>query len=172
MIIKLPQGEPQIGKNTYVAPNATIVGDVQMGDGCSVWFNAVIRGDVMPIRIGKETNIQDGTIIHGTYKKCGTTIGDRVTVGHAVVLHGCQIGDRVLIGMGAIIMDKAKVSSDSIVAAGALITEEKEFPPGVLIVGRPAAVKRELTAEEKAFLNKSADNYLFYKKWYDEQEIL
>jgi len=168
MNIKLPQGEPKVGKDCYIAPNATLVGDVILGDNCSVWFNAVLRGDVMPIRIGNETNIQDGAVVHGTYKKCGAVIGNRVTVGHGVILHGCEVGDRVLIGMGAIIMDKAKVSSDSIVAAGALITEEKEFPPGVLIVGRPAAVKRELTAEEKAFLNKSADNYLFYKTWYDE----
>lgn len=167
MIVDLPQGQPQIGKGTYLAPTATLIGDVVLGENCSVWFNAVIRGDVMPIKIGRETNIQDGTVIHGTYKKCGTTIGERTTVGHGVILHGCEIGDRVLIGMGAIIMDKAKVSSDSIVAAGALITEEKEFPPGVLIVGRPASVKRELTAEEKAFLNKSADNYLNYKKWYE-----
>ena len=170
MIIKLEQGEPQIGKGTFVAPNATLVGDVVLGENCSVWFNAVLRGDVMPIRIGRETNIQDGSIVHGTYKKCGTTIGDRVTVGHGVILHGCQIGDRVLLGMGAIVMDEASVASDTIVAAGALVTEGKKFPPGVLLVGRPAVVKRELTAEEKAFLNKSADNYLFYKKWYENKD--
>jgi gamma-carbonic anhydrase len=168
MQIELPQGKPQVGEGSYLAPTATLIGDVVLGANCSVWFNAVVRGDVMPIRIGKETNIQDGTIIHGTYKKCGTTIGERVTVGHGVILHGCQIGDRVLIGMGAIIMDNAKISSDSIVAAGALVTEDKEFPPGVLIVGRPAVAKRELTAEERAFLNKSADNYLFYKSWYEK----
>lgn len=172
MIIALPQGDPKIGQGSFIAPNASIIGDVTMGENCSVWFNAVLRGDVMPIRIGRETNIQDGTIIHGTYKKCGATLGDRVTVGHAVVLHGCDIGDRVLIGMGAIIMDKAKISSDSIVAAGALVTEEKIFPSGVLIVGRPAKVARELTLEEKNFLNKSADNYLFYKKWYEEMKEL
>jgi carbonic anhydrase/acetyltransferase-like protein (isoleucine patch superfamily) len=166
MLIELKQGKPQVGAGTYLAPTATLVGDVVLGENCSVWFNAVLRGDVMPIRIGRETNIQDGTIIHGTYKKCGATIGERTTVGHGVILHGCQIGDRVLIGMGAIIMDNAKVANDSIVAAGALITEEKEFPPGVLIVGRPAKVARELTAEEKAFLNQSADNYLKYKTWY------
>jgi carbonic anhydrase/acetyltransferase-like protein (isoleucine patch superfamily) len=170
MIISLPHGTPKVGEGTFLAPNATLVGDVEIGKNCSIWFNAVIRGDVMPIRIGDETNIQDGTIIHGTYKKCGTTIGQRVTVGHGVILHGCEIGDRVLIGMGAMIMDKAKISSDSFVAAGALITEEKEFPSGVLIVGRPATVKRELTAEERAFLNKSADNYLFYKKWYETEK--
>lgn len=169
MIVPLSQGQPKIGEGTYIAPNATLVGDVEIGKNCSIWFNAVIRGDVMPIKIGDETNIQDGSILHGTYKKCGTTIGKRVTVGHGVILHGCEIGDRVLIGMGAIIMDKAKISSDSIIAAGALVTEEKEFPQGVLIVGRPATVKRELTDEERAFLNKSADNYLFYKKWYEEK---
>ncbi|MEQ1663984.1 MAG: gamma carbonic anhydrase family protein [Bdellovibrionales bacterium] len=171
MIVTLPQGKPQVGNGSYVAPNATIVGDVILGENCSVWFNAVIRGDVMPVRIGKETNIQDGTIIHGTYKKCGAKIGERVTVGHAVVLHGCEIGDRVLIGMGAIIMDNVIISNDSFVAAGALVTEGKEFPPGVLIVGRPAAVKRELTKDELAFLNKSADNYLFYKKWYEGEGV-
>lgn len=169
MIIALPQGQPKIGEGTFVAPNASLIGDVEVGRNCSIWFNTVVRGDVMPIRIGDETNIQDGTIVHGTYKKCGTTIGQRVTVGHGVILHGCEIGDRVLIGMGAIIMDKAKISKDSFVAAGALITEEKEFPPGVLIVGRPASVKRKLTNEELDFLHKSADNYLFYKKWYEEK---
>ncbi len=167
MKIALPHGQPEVGSGSFIAPTATLIGDVVLGENCSVWFNAVIRGDVMPIRIGRETNIQDGTIIHGTYKKCGTTIGERTTVGHGVILHGCEIGSRVLVGMGAVIMDKAKVSDESMVAAGALITEGKEFPPGVLIVGRPATVKRSLTDEEKAFLNKSADNYLNYKKWYE-----
>jgi carbonic anhydrase/acetyltransferase-like protein (isoleucine patch superfamily) len=171
MLIGLPQGQPKVGRGVFIAPTATLVGDVELGDNCSVWFNAVLRGDVMPIRVGHETNIQDGTIVHGTYKKCGTTIGNQVTVGHAVVLHGTTIGDRVLVGMGAILMDESKVSSDSIVAAGALVTEGKEFPPGVLIVGRPAVVKRELTSEEKAFLTKSANNYIMYKKWFDEMTI-
>jgi carbonic anhydrase/acetyltransferase-like protein (isoleucine patch superfamily) len=171
MLIELPNGKPNIGANTFLAPSAQIVGDVVLGENCSVWFNTVIRGDVMPIRIGNETNIQDGTIIHGTYKKCGTTIGNRVTVGHLVMLHGCEIGDRVLIGMGAVIMDKAKIGSDTIVAAGSLVTEDKEFPPGVLLVGRPAVVKRELTADERAFLNKSADNYLLYKSWYKDMKV-
>lgn len=169
MNIELPQGRPQIGKGTFVAQNATLIGDVQIGENCSIWYNAVLRGDVMPILIGDETNIQDGTIIHGTYKKCGAVIGKRVTVGHGVILHGCNIGDRVLVGMGAIIMDNAKISHDSIVAAGSLVTEKKEFPPGVLIVGRPAEVLRELTPAEKAFLNTSADNYMTYKKWYEKE---
>lgn len=172
MIMSLENHSPKIGKGTFVAPNSTIVGDVELGENCSVWFNAVLRGDVMPIKVGAESNIQDGTIVHGTYKKCGAVIGKRVTVGHSVILHGCEIGDRVLVGMGAIIMDHAKVSEKSFVAAGTLITEGKEFPPGVLIVGRPGIVKRDLTAEELAFLDKSADNYLFYKKWYDKAVIL
>lgn len=171
-ILSIATGTPKIGPDSYIAPTAAIVGDVTMGRGCSVWFNAVVRGDVMPIKIGDETNIQDGTVIHGTYKKCGTTIGNRVTVGHAVVLHGCEIGDRCLIGMGSIIMDNAKISPDSLVAAGSLVTEGSEFPPGVLIMGRPAKVKRELTPEEIAFLNKSADNYTFYQTWYKDQKLL
>ena len=165
-MIKLGQGEPQLGQDVFVAPTAAIIGDVKIGDRASIWFNAVLRGDVMPIRIGEESNIQDGTIVHGTYNKCGVMVGKRVTVGHGVILHGCEIGDRVLVGMGAIVMDKAKIGDDSIVAAGALVTEDKEFPPGVLIVGRPAVVKRELTAAEREFLNKSADNYIRYKSWY------
>ncbi len=161
---------PKIGPDSFIAPTAAIVGDVTMGRGCSVWFNAVIRGDVMPIKIGDETNIQDGSVVHGTYKKCGTTIGKRVTVGHAVILHGCEIGDRCLIGMGTIIMDNAKISHDTLVGAGSLVTEGSQFPPGVLVVGRPAKVKRELTPEEIAFLNKSADNYTLYQTWYNEAE--
>ena len=165
-MIKLEQGEPRLGQDVFVAPTAAIIGDVEIGDRASIWFNAVLRGDVMPIRIGVESNIQDGTIVHGTYNKCGVTVGKQVTVGHGVILHGCEIGDRVLVGMGSIIMDKAKIGEGSIVAAGALVTEDKEFPPGVLIVGRPAVVKRELTEAEREFLNKSADNYIRYKSWY------
>lgn len=167
MIIALPQGKPSIGKGTYLAPSSVVVGNVTMGENCSIWFNTTIRGDVMPIEIGAETNIQDNTVIHGTYKKCGAKIGKRVSVGHSVVLHGCEIGDRCLIGMGAIIMDQVKIGADSLVAAGTLVTQGTEFPSGVLIMGRPAAVKRQLTEDEIKFLNQSADNYLLYKSWYD-----
>jgi carbonic anhydrase/acetyltransferase-like protein (isoleucine patch superfamily) len=168
MIVELKQGRPILGKNVLLAPTATLVGDVQLGDDCSIWFNTVLRGDVMPIRVGNRSNIQDGSVIHGTYKKCGTTIGDEVTVGHGVILHGCTIGDRVLVGMGAIVMDQAEIGSESIVAAGALVTEGKKFPPRSLIVGRPAVVKRPLTDEELAFLPRSANNYLMYKTWYED----
>lgn len=172
MMMEIPQGKPSIGPDAFIAPGANLIGDVRLGARCSVWFNTVLRGDVMPIIIGDETNIQDGSVLHGTYRKCGVTIGNRVTVGHSVVLHGCSIGDRVLIGMGSIIMDQARVSSDSLVAAGSLVTEGKEFPSGVLIVGRPAVVKRELTPDERAFLEKSADNYLLYKTWYESMKVL
>lgn len=146
-----------------------MIGDVEIGKKCSIWFNTVIRGDVMPIRIGDETNIQDGTIIHGTYKKCGTTIGKRVSVGHGVILHGCTIGDTSLIGMGTIIMDNAKIGSRCVVGAGSLVTEEKSFEDGWLILGRPAKAVRRLTEQELAFLGTSADNYLFYQTWYGEK---
>lgn len=170
MIIPLPQGKPEIGSGTFLAPTAVVIGQVTIGTNCSVWFNTTIRGDVMPIEIGDETNIQDNTVIHGTYKKCGARLGRRVSVGHGVILHGCDIGDRCLIGMGAIIMDRAKISQDSLVAAGSLVTEESEFPAGVLIMGRPAKVHRHLTQEEISFLNKSADNYLLYKTWYEPKQ--
>jgi gamma-carbonic anhydrase len=170
VIIPLAQGKPEIGTGTFLAPSAVVVGQVTMGTDCSVWFNTTIRGDVMPIVIGSETNIQDNSVVHGTYKKCGARIGNRVSVGHGVILHGCDIGDRCLIGMGAIIMDQAKISHDSLVAAGSLVIENAEFPPGVLIMGRPAKVQRPLTPQEIAFLNKSADNYLLYKTWYEPKQ--
>ncbi len=171
MLVKMQQGEPRIGKGSFIAPSAVLVGDVCLGDKVSIWFNAVLRGDVMPIQVGDETNIQDGVVVHGTYKKCGARIGSRVTVGHGVILHGCEVGDRCLIGMGSILMDQAKVGADSIVAAGTLITEGAEFPSGVLIMGRPGKVKRALSADELKFLNQSADNYLLYKTWYDEMKV-
>lgn len=166
LILSMATGAPKIGDGCYIAPTANIIGDVQIGRDCSIWFNAVVRGDVMPIVIGDESNFQDNSVIHGTYKKCGTTIGRRVSVGHGVILHGCEIGDRVLVGMGTIIMDHAKISSDTLIGAGSLVTQGSEFPPGVLVMGRPAKVVRPLTPEEIQNVNRSADNYLFYKKWY------
>lgn len=167
MIMPLRGHSPQIGEGSYVAPSADIIGDVVTGESCSIWFNVTIRGDVMPIRIGNETNIQDNSVIHGTFKKCGTQIGDRVTIGHGVLLHGCTIGDRCLIGMGCVIMDLAKIPRHSIVAAGSLVTQGSEFEEGWLIMGRPAKAVRRLTDEEIAFLDQSAENYLMYKKWYE-----
>lgn len=157
---------PQIEQDVFLAEGAQIIGDVKIGKGSSVWFNTTLRGDVMPIVIGTETNIQDGSVLHGTFGKYGCEVGDRVTIGHSVVLHGCKIGTRCLIGMGSIVMDGAEVGEYSVVGAGSLVTEGKKFPPRSLIVGRPAVFKRPLTDEELKFLEQSADNYLLYKTWY------
>lgn len=167
MIYKLMDWVPEIGTDSYIAPTAQVIGQVKIGRDCSIWFNTILRGDVGPITIGDETNIQDGTVVHCTYKKAFATIGNRVTIGHNVMLHGCKIDDKCLIGMGSTIMDLAHIPTQSIVGAGSLVTEGARFEPGYLILGRPAKASRRLTAEEIAFLDKSADNYLFYKKsWY------
>lgn len=171
MLIEMAKGKPKISEACFVAPSAVLVGDIKMGKNCSFWFNSTVRGDVMPIEMGDDCNIQDNAVIHGTYKKCGSKLGNKVSVGHSAILHGCEIGDRVLVGMGAIIMDQAKISSDSLVAAGSLVTEGSEFPPGVLIMGRPAKVKRELNEKELQFLNQSAENYKEYKSWFNKGEI-
>lgn len=169
MISALNGIKPQIGEMTFVAPSADIIGDVRIGKNCSIWFHTTLRGDVMPIIIGDETNIQDNTVLHGTYKKCGAVIGNKVTVGHSVILHGCKIGDLVLIGMGTIVMDEAEIPSRSIVAAGSLVTEGAKFPEGHLILGRPAKAVRPLNEQELAFLPQSAKNYIEYKKWYQKE---
>jgi carbonic anhydrase/acetyltransferase-like protein (isoleucine patch superfamily) len=160
---------PQMGAGCYVAPSADLIGDVTLGKNCSVWFNTTLRGDVMPIVIGDDTNIQDNSVLHGTYQKCGAVIGSRVTVGHSVILHGCTIGDLVLIGMGTVIMDQAEVPSRCIVGAGSLITEDARFPEGHLILGRPAKAIRPLNEKELAFLPQSARNYMDYMKWYRKE---
>lgn len=169
MIMSVRGKTPQIGAHTFLAPSADIIGDVTIGKNCSIWFNTTLRGDVMPIVIGDETNIQDNTVLHGTFKKCGAVLGSRVTVGHSVVLHGCTVGDLVLIGMGSILMDQAHVPSRSIVAAGSLVTEDAKFPEGHLILGRPAKAVRPLTEKELAFLPQSAQNYIEYVKWYTKE---
>ncbi|MEK6628906.1 MAG: gamma carbonic anhydrase family protein [Bdellovibrionota bacterium] len=157
---------PKLGEDVFVAEGAQIIGDVRLGAKTSVWFNATLRGDVMPIIIGTETNIQDGSVLHGTFGKYACVVGNRVTVGHNVILHGCKVGTGSLIGMGSIIMDGAEIGEHSVVGAGSLVTEGKKFPPKSLIVGRPAVLKRTLNDEELSFLEQSADNYLLYKTWY------
>lgn len=161
---------PKIAQGVFLAPSATVIGDVEIKEQCSIWFNVVLRGDVFPIKIGSATNIQDGTVIHGTYKKCGTTIGDRVTIGHGVILHGCTIGNEVLIGMGSIVMDHANIPDRCIVGAGSLISQGSSFEPGWLIVGRPAKAIRKLKDEELQFLGQSAENYKLYQTWYKNPE--
>ncbi len=168
LIMSVQDHKPQIGEGTFLAPSAQLIGEVTLGKNCSIWFNTILRGDVGPIKIGDETNIQDGSIIHCTYNKAFTTIGNRVTVGHAVVMHGCRIDDLVLIGMGTIIMDNAHISSRTIVGAGSLVTENAIFEEGWLVLGRPAKAVRKLRPEELEFLDKSANNYLNYKSWYEK----
>ena len=166
-IIRIARGsKPKISESVFIAENAAIIGDVEIEEKSSIWYNVTIRGDVMPIRIGKETNIQDNSVLHGTYQEFGCTIGDRVTVGHGVILHGCEIQNLSLIGMGSIIMDGAVIGEQSIVGAGSLVTEGKKFPPRSLILGRPASVRRSLTDAELKSLDESADHYLMYTDWY------
>ena len=157
---------PKIADNVFVADGAKIIGDVRIGTGSSVWFNTTLRGDVMPIVIGTETNIQDGSVLHGTFGKYACLVGNRVTIGHSVVLHGCKVGSRTLIGMGSILMDGVQIGEQCIVGAGSLVTEGHSFPPKSLIMGRPAKLIRPLKEDEIKFLEQSADNYLLYKSWY------
>lgn len=157
---------PRWGQRCFLADSAILIGDVLLGDDCSIWYQVTLRGDVMPIRVGREVNIQDGSVVHGTFGEFGVTLDDRVTIGHAVILHGCKVGRESLIGMGSIVMDGVEIGEQSLVGAGSLVTEGSKFPPRSLILGRPARVKRELNAEEIASLAQSADNYLLYKQWY------
>jgi len=157
---------PTIAESAFIEETAVVIGDVVIGAESSVWFNAVIRGDVNSIRIGKRTNIQDLSVIHVTHDTHPTTLGDDITVGHHVVLHGCTIHDRVLIGMGAILMDGVEVAEDCIVGAGALLTEGTKVPPKSLILGAPAKVKRPLTEGELSWLRESAHNYVGYARQY------
>jgi len=160
MILSYSGIVPKIAENAYIAPSADIIGDVVIGEESSVWFNTVIRGDVHFIRIGIRTSIQDLSMLHVTRKTHPLIIGNEVTAGHHVTLHGCTIGHRVLIGMGAIILDGAEIGDGVIIGAGALVTERMKVPPGVLALGIPAKVIRPLTESETAFLSQSAQNYV------------
>jgi len=156
---------PSFGNNTYVAENATIIGDVQIGSECSIWFQAVIRGDVHSIRIGNKTNIQDGAILHCTYKKASLKIGNEVSIGHGAIVHGCTVEDRVLIGMGARVLDHAFIASDVIIAAGALVLENFQTEPGYLYAGVPAKKIKPLSPEQIEGLQKTAQQYVMYSQW-------
>lgn len=159
--------QPEFGKDCFIAPNATIVGDVIMGDGCSVWFNAVVRGDVNSIRIGNKVNIQDGAVIHCTYEKTKTIIGDNVSIGHNAIVHGCTVEDNVLIGMGAIVMDNARIGSNTIIAAGAVVLEGTQVEPGTIYAGVPAKKVKEISMElVNGEINRIANNYIMYASWF------
>ncbi len=158
---------PQFGKNCFLAENSTIVGDVVIGNNCSIWFNAVIRGDVHYIKIGNNVNIQDGAIIHATYKKSPTNIGNNVSIGHNAMVHGCTIKDNVLIGMGAIVMDDAVVESNSIIAAGAIVTKGTYVKSGSVYAGIPAKQLKKVNPNLlEGEINRIASSYLTYAKWY------
>lgn len=170
MIIKTVRGkDPQIGEDCFIAENATIVGEVTLGARCSVWFNAVIRGDVHYIHIGEEVNIQDGAVIHCTYQKAPTTIGNRVSIGHNAIVHGCTLQDDVLIGMGSIVMDGCVVESGSIVGAGAVVTQGTRVEAGSVYAGIPARKVKDMSPElTKGELERIAKNYLMYSSWFKE----
>lgn len=158
---------PQIPEDCFVAPNATIVGDVVMGRDCSVWFNALVRGDVNKIRMGNKVNIQDGACIHCTFEKTETVLGNSVSVGHNAIVHGCTIEDNVLIGMGAIVMDNAHIGTGSIIAAGAVVLEGTIVPPGSIFAGVPAKKVKEVSPElMKGEVERIANNYLKYSSWF------
>lgn len=158
---------PQFGNNCFIADNATIVGEVQMGDDCSVWYQAVVRGDVNAITIGNKVNIQDAAIIHCTYQRAATSIGNNVSIGHRAIVHGCTIRDNVLIGMGAIVMDNAIVESNCIVAAGALVLENSHLQSGWIYAGIPAKPVKQLSPETaNDTIQRIADAYIMYAEWH------
>ena len=160
---------PRFGNNCFIAPNATIVGEVVMGDNCSVWFNAVIRGDVHSITIGNNTNIQDGAVIHCTYQKAKTVVGNNVSIAHNAIVHGCTIEDDVLIGMGAIVMDHAVVQSGAVIAAGAVVLQNTIVESGWIYAGAPAKKVKQVTPEQATMFKKTAMNYLTYAGWFKNE---
>ena len=171
-LIKSVRGfTPQIGEDCFLAENATVVGDVIMGDGCSVWFNAVLRGDVNSIRIGNHVNIQDGSVLHTLYEKSTVQIGDYVSIGHNATIHGAKINNYALIGMGAILLDYAEVGEGAIIAAGALVLSNTIIPPYTLWAGVPAKMIKSVEPEQTNEMNlKIAHNYAMYAGWYKEKE--
>jgi len=162
---------PQIGADTFIAETAVIIGDVVIGEACSIWYHVVIRGDVHYIRIGNRTNIQDGAILHCTYQKAPLEIGDEVTIGHGAIVHGCKIGNRVLIGMGAILLDHAEIPDQTLIAAGALVPEGMKLQPGYLYAGIPAKPIKPLSEAHLTSLEAYASRYVMYKEWYKQTAL-
>jgi len=171
-IIKKVNGKiPRLGRQCFVADNAVIVGDVTMGDNCSVWFSAVIRGDVNYIKMGNKVNVQDGVVIHGTYKKAPTIIGNNVSIAHNATVHGCTIHDNVLIGMNAVILDHAVIESNSIIAAGSVVTKGTHVKSGSIYAGIPAVKIKDISPELVAGeIKRIADSYIMYASWYQEDD--
>jgi carbonic anhydrase/acetyltransferase-like protein (isoleucine patch superfamily) len=167
VILPVKGVSPQIPEDCFVAPNATIVGDVVMGSECSIWFNAVVRGDVNKIKMGNKVNVQDGACIHCTYQKTETLIGNNVSIGHNAIVHGCTVEDNVLIGMGAIVMDRVRIGKNSIIAAGAVVLEDTDVPPGSIFAGVPAKKVKDISQELlQGEVERIANNYLVYSSWF------
>ena len=170
VILPVEDKFPAFGNNCFIAPNATIVGNVTAGDDCSFWFNTVIRGDVNFIKLGNKVNVQDGACIHCTFQKCGTTIGNNVSIGHNAIVHGCTVHDNVLIGMGAIVMDQAVVHSNTIIAAGAVVLENMICEAGSIYAGVPAKKVKAIPQEMiDGQIDRIANNYVQYADWFREQ---
>lgn len=169
-IIKSVNGKsPKMGQECFIAENATIVGDVQMGNQCSIWFNAVIRGDVNFIKMGNKVNVQDGAVIHCTYQKYPTIIGNNVSIGHNAIVHGCTVNDNVLIGMGAIVMDNCVIESNTIIAAGAVVTQNNHIESGTIYAGVPAKKVKDISQELiSGEIDRIANNYVMYSGWFKE----
>ncbi len=158
---------PQFGDDCYIAPNATVVGDVVTGSQCSIWFNAVVRGDVNSIRLGNKVNVQDGAVLHATYQKTKTIVGNHVSIGHNAIVHGCTVHDHVLIGMGAIVMDNAVINSNSIIAAGAVVLEGTVVEACSIYAGVPAKKVKDISQELiHGEINRIANNYIHYAGWF------
>jgi len=172
MVIRQVNGKyPQIPADCFVAENATIVGDVILGAECSIWFNAVVRGDVNQISIGNKVNIQDGAVIHCTYLKHPTVIGNNVSIGHNAIVHGCTIKDNVLIGMGAIVMDNCVIESNCIIAAGAVVTQNTTVPSGTIYAGVPAKKVKDIDQSDFAGeIERISNNYVMYSSWFRDEE--
>ena len=169
IIFPVNGAHPAFGQNCFIAPNATIVGDVIMGDQCSVWFNAVIRGDVNSITMGNKVNVQDGAVIHCTFEKTKTVIKNNVSIGHNAIIHGCTIEDNVLIGMGAILMDNVVVGSNCIIAAGAVVLENTVIEPGSIYAGIPAKKIKDISQDLiSGEINRIAENYIKYSSWFKD----
>ena len=167
MILPVRGITPKFGDDCYIAENATIVGEVEAGNQCSFWFNSVVRGDVHYIKMGNKVNVQDGAVIHCTYQKAPTTIGNNVSIGHRAIVHGCTIHDNVLIGMGAIVMDNCVVESNSIIAAGAVLLEGTHVPSGSIFAGVPAKKVKEVSKELfEGEIERISNNYVMYSSWF------
>lgn len=168
-LIKSVRGHlPQFGKGCWLADNASLIGDIICGDNCTFWFQSVVRGDVASIRIGDEVNIQDGVIIHGTFEKADTTIGDQVSIGHRAIIHGCTVGSRVLIGMGAIVMDHALIQDQVIVGAGSLVLENSVLESGFVYAGSPVRKIKAIDPKQfEFFVTRTARNYQMYASWFE-----